>query len=79
MTQLGDSVFFSLVMHLNSTVEETSSVLPHFTAIVVIMQFVCVLHSRCSVSSTDGMQTGFVAGCKLYAKTVNVHGYTGCF
>jgi hypothetical protein len=32
-------------MHLNSTVEETSSVLPHCTAFVVIMHFVCVLHS----------------------------------
>jgi hypothetical protein len=76
LTQLGDSVFFSRVIHLNFTVEESFSVLPHCTTVVVIMHFMCVLHSRCSVSSTDGMHTGFPVGCKLYAKTVHVHGYT---
>jgi hypothetical protein len=64
-------------MHSNFTVEESSSLLSHCTAVVVMMHFVCVLHSRCGVSSTDGMHTGFAAGCKLYAKTVLVHGYTG--
>jgi hypothetical protein len=59
-------------MNSNFTVEKTPSVLPHFTAVVVIMHFVCVLHFRCSVSSTDGMHTSFAVGCKLYANAVHV-------